>query len=72
MVMPVEVKTDDAALALVCRVVVTAAIIASLETLATACVYLELIGPATDASINVRDVLALLQFELPVLVVTAS
>ena len=71
MVMPVEVKTDDAALALVLGVVVTAAIVTTLEHLATARVDLELVGPASNTPINVRDVLALLQLELPVLIFSA-
>ena len=71
MVMPVEVETDDAALALVLGVVVAAAIVTTLEHLAAARVDLELVSPASNTPINVRDVLAFLQLELPVLVFSA-
>ena len=71
MVMPVEVETDDAALALVLGVVVAAAIVTTLEHLAAARVDLELVSPASNTPINVRDVLAFLQLELPVLILSA-
>ena len=71
MVVPVEVEAHDAALALVLGVVVAAGIFSTLEHLAAARVDLEVIEPASYTPINAGDVLAFLQREFPVLILSA-